>query len=157
MCIFGCEGTGNPAMTARQSVLAVLFLSCSSLAASAAGDNAVLIAVSKVDLPPSLPGQCDVIGTVRQVLEGRTFRPGQAISIKVPCRGNDAYLIPAVAVLNGANIYFQPADILRKSHQGFARLDDSGVLIWKGPPKNFAPWGPAYGYRMMDGATLPAQ
>jgi hypothetical protein len=80
---------------------------------------------------------------------------GQAISLKVPCRGNDAALIPAVATDAPAGARFISADILKKSHQGLARIDDKGGLIWDYNQHSFGPWGLAGGYRVMDGIVVP--
>lgn len=126
-------------------------------ASVAAGDNVVLIAVNKVDAPAKLPGQCDVAGTIIHVLQVTAFRPRQVIMLKVPCRGDEASFIPAVALMNGGqNVYFQSAKILKESHLGLARLDNSGAPIWKGSTRVFGPWGTAYGYRVVDGAAMPA-
>jgi hypothetical protein len=143
-------------MKTRYGVFALAFIFATT-SASAAGDNVVLIAVSKVAVPRKLPGQCDLTSTVTQVWQGTAFHVSQTISLKVPCRGDAPNFIPAVATLNsGPNIYFQSAKILKESHLGLARLDDSGALIWGGTARVFGPWGTAYGYRVMDGAALPA-
>jgi hypothetical protein len=142
-------------MKTRYGIFALAFV-FATIGASAASDNVVLIAVSKVAVPEKLPGQCDVSGTVMQVWQGTAFHRSQTISLKVPCRGDDPTFIPAVASLNsGRNIYFQSAEILKESHLGLARLDDSGALNWGGTTRVFGPWGTAHGYRILDGATLP--
>src|SRR6185437_12017359 len=89
----------------------------STAAANAAGDNVVLIAVQTVEVPSQLPGVCDVRWIVSEVKDGKTFHAGQTISLKVPCRGNDATLIPAVATDAPAGPRFISAEILKKSHQ----------------------------------------
>jgi hypothetical protein len=134
---------------------ALFFFSC--LAADASGDNVVLLNVDKATIPSKLPGECDVGGTVNRVFHGSAFHAGQAISLKVPCSSGEPALSPAVAVITGGdNVYFVPAPILRNSHLGLARVDDSGKLIWSTTSKFFAPWGSPYGYRVVDGAALPA-
>jgi hypothetical protein len=132
------------------------FFLFSAVAANAAGDNVVVIAVGKVDVPARLPGVCDVTGKISQVWDGKGFHVGDAISLKVPCRGNDASLIPAVATKGPAGPRFIAADILRNSHQGFARLDDTGAVIWDYSNRPYGAWGLAGGYRVMDGMVVPA-
>jgi hypothetical protein len=143
-------------MMARNGIFTLALLFLGSVAASAAGDNVVLIAVGKVGLPAKLPGLCDVGGTVSQVWEGKAFRAGQAISLKVPCSGGASYLTPAVAILGAQSAHFVAADVLEKSKLGFARIDDSGKLIWQGSERSYGPWGAVAGYRVMDGAAVPA-
>jgi hypothetical protein len=134
---------------------ALLFSGC--VAADAAGDNVILISVAKVAIPKKFPGACDVSGTVSQIFQGSAFRAGQMVTIKVPCDSGAPLLTPAVAVISGPdNVHTIAAPILEQSAQGFARLDDSGALIWQPSGNDFGRYGTAWGYRVMDGLKLPA-
>lgn len=142
-------------MTFRNIVLAsTLFLSAAAPAWSM-GDNVVLIATSKVDLPSTLPGLCRVKGTVSQVWEGKTFHAGQTLTLHVPCSGGNSYMTP-IEVAPGQSAYFVSVDVLRKSKQALARINDQGALIWHPSARTYGPWGVADGYRVLDGALLPA-
>ncbi len=143
-------------MTARNLILALALL-LSTSTANAAGDNVVLISVEKVTVPEKLPGACAVSGTIAQVLQGNTFHAGKAISIQVPCDSGAPRLVPAVAVISGPdNVQYIAAPILQQSKQGFARLDDSGALIWQPSGHSFGRFGTAWGYRVVDGVEMPA-
>jgi hypothetical protein len=140
---------------ARNILPALILVLGVSSPAMAAGDNVVTIAVNKVVVPKSLPGACEVSGSVQQVFRGKAFHPGQAIAIKVPCDSGAPRLVPAVAVISGPdNVMVTAAPILKQSRQGLARLDDSGALIWQVGP-TIGHYGPAWGYRVVDGLTLP--
>ena len=142
-------------MTFRNTVLAsALFLSA-TVPAWSAGDNVVLIAVSKVTPPHSLPGLCRVSSTISQVWQGKTFHAGQTLSLNVPCSGGNSYMTPA-DVRPGQSAYFVSVDVLRKSKQALARINDAGNLIWQPSSRTYGPWGVADGYRVLDGALLPA-
>ena len=142
-------------MTIRSMFLASALVLSAALPASAAGDNVLLIDVSKVDVPRSLPGRCQVSGIVNQVWQGKTFRAGEAVTITVPCSAADSgRLTPAVAV-PGLGPHFIAADVLRRSKQGLAHIDDAGTLIWKLSDRSYGPWGTAFGYRVLDGVSLP--
>ena len=144
-------------MTARSFILALALLGSGIAAANAAGDNVVLITVEKVTVPEKLPGACAVSGIVAQVLQGNIFHAGKAISIQVPCDSGAPRLVPAVAVISGPdNVHYIAAPILQQSKQGFARLDDSGALIWQPSGRNFGRYGTAWGYRVVDGLEMPA-
>jgi hypothetical protein len=139
----------------RNIVLAsTLFLSAAAPAWSM-GDNVVLIANSKVDLPSKLPGLCRVQGTISQVWEGKTFHAGQALTLRVPCSAGNSYMTPADAP-SGQSAYFVSVDVLRRSKQALARINDLGALIWHPSARTYGPWGVADGYRVLDGALLPA-
>jgi hypothetical protein len=142
-------------MTARSFILALVLLGSGIAAANAAGDNVVLVTVGTVQVPAKLPGVCALSGIVRQVLDGKAFHAGQVISLSIPCRGDEASLIPAVATNAPAGPRFISADILAKSKRGLARLDDSGALIWDYSKRSYGHLGVAGGYRVMDGATMP--
>jgi len=142
-------------VTFRNIVLASAFFLSATAPAWSAGDNVVLIAASKVDLPSKLPGLCRVKGTVSQVWEGKTFHAGQTLTIKVPCSGGNSYMTPANARPD-QSAFFVSVDVLRKSKQALARIDDAGNLIWHSSGRTYGPWGVADGYRVLDGALLPA-
>jgi hypothetical protein len=142
---------------ARNVLPALILLLGVSSVAMAAGDNVVVIAVGKVTVPEKLPGDCQVSGTVQQVFQGNAFHSGQTITVKVPCDSGAPRLMPAVAVTSGPdNVHVIAAPILRQSKQGFARLDDSGALIWQPFSRSFGRYGPAWGYRAADGLEMPA-
>jgi hypothetical protein len=142
-------------VTFRNIVLASALLLSATAPAWSAGDNVVLIAASKVDLPSKLPGLCRVNGTISQVWEGKTFHAGQTLIIHVPCSGGNSYMTPANARPD-QSAYFVSVDVLRKSKQALARIDDAGNLIWHSSGRTYGPWGVADGYRVLDGALLPA-
>jgi hypothetical protein len=142
-------------MTFRNFVLASALFFSATASASIAGDNVVLIAVSKVRVPHSLPGLCRVSSTVSQVWEGKTFHPGQALTLNVPCSAGNSYMTPARASA-GQSAYLVSVDVLRKSKQALARINDAGNLIWHSSGRSYGPWGVADGYRVLDGALLPA-
>ena len=142
-------------MPIRSFLLASALILPTMLPAAAAGDNVVLVDVSKVNVPHTLPGRCQVNGSIKQVWQGKTFHEGQAITIAVPCSAADSgRLTPAVAV-PGLGPHFIAADVLIKSKQGLARLDDAGNLIWQPSARYYGPWGVAMGYRVLDGVDLP--
>ena len=143
-------------MTIRSALLASALVLSAIAPASAAGDNVLLIDVSKVNVPHSLPGRCQVNGTIRQVWQGKTFHEGEAITIAVPRNaGTSGYLTPAQAVPS-LGVHFIAAEVLTKSKLGLARIDDAGALIWQPSRRSYGPWGVAMAYRVLDGAQLPA-
>jgi hypothetical protein len=125
------------------------------LPAAAAGDNVVLIAVNKVDVPSRLPGLCRLNASVSQVWEGKAFHAGQALVISVPCSAGNSFRAPAILV-QGQGAHLFAVDVLLKSKQGLARIDDAGNLIWQPSGRSYGPWGVADGYRVLDGALVPA-
>jgi hypothetical protein len=141
----------------KTSVLVLPFLLAAASGASAQGDNAVLLSVTGVTVPGKLPGDCQVQGAVQQVFWGKAFHTGQAVTVKVPCNDGTARLTPAVAVISGTeNAHVIAAPILKMSRQGLARLDDAGALIWQAGPYA-GHFGPAWGYRVIDGLGMPAR
>lgn len=142
-------------MTLRCAFLASTLTILSMLPAAAAGDNVVLVAVNKVDLPSKLPGLCRLNGVISQVWDGKAFHSGQALVLSVPCSAGNPFSTPA-NLIRGQGAHFFAVDVLVKSKQGFARIDDSGALIWEPSKRSYGPWGVASGYRVMDGALLPA-
>jgi hypothetical protein len=156
------------------SALAALLLLVPLPATAGAGStaaNAVVIAVSAVRVPEDLPGKCQVSGVIRDVREGDTFRPGQSISLNVPCRKTSGVLEPLTAPIlrdQGVN-----AEILARSKLGFARIDSAGRLLWR---PEIQPWrvnpdtppmlnrpsiqarglvGGDMGYVVLDGVNMP--
>ena len=143
-----------------------------SAGVGASAENAVIIAVSTVRLPGALPGKCQVSGVIRDVREGGAFRPGQPISLNVPCRktaGVLEHLTAPIVQDQGVN-----AEVLARSKLGFARLDDAGNLVWRpalqpwrpdpdAPPALSRPRSPLrglmgddMGYVVLDGAPMSA-
>ena len=141
-------------MMLRGAFLASTLMISTMLPAAAEGDNVVLVAVNKVDVPRRLPGLCRLNASVSQVWEGMAFHAGQLLVISVPCSAGNSFAAPANLV-RGQGAHFFAVDVLQKSRQGFARLDDSGALIWEPSRRFYGPWGVADGYRVMDGALLP--
>lgn len=142
-------------MTTRSILLASALMLFASLPASAAGDNVVLIDVSKVRLPSDLPGLCQVNGTIGQVLDGKAFHRGQSISLKVPCSAGNSFMTP-VDTPPGREPRFIAANVLLKSKQGMAHLDDTGALIWQHSRRSYDGVGDVTGYRVLDGTLMPA-
>jgi hypothetical protein len=142
-------------MTMRSAFLASVLAFSTAVPAIATGDNVVLIAVNKVDVPSGLPGLCRLNASVRQVWEGRAFHSGQALLLSVPCSAGNSFMAPANLV-RGQGAHLFAVDVLRKSRQGLARIDDAGNLIWEPSKRSYGPWGVADGYRVLDGALVPA-
>ena len=142
-------------MTIRSAVLASVLAISTAVPASATGDNVVLIAVNKVGVPSNLPGLCRLNANITQVWEGRAFHSGQALVLSVPCSAGNSFRTPANLV-PGQGAHLFAVDVLRKSKQGLARIDDAGVLIWEPSRRSYGPWGVADGYRVLDGALVPA-
>jgi hypothetical protein len=147
-------------MTMRRTLIA-LPLIFSAGAALAAGNavvtdsraNVILIAVAQVHVPDALPGLCQVSGTINEVLDGKAFHKGQAISLPVPCgRQGLRPLNPAA----GETPLADP-QVLQKSRQGIAHLSNAGTLIWGATPKRYGTFGPVSGYRVYDGVMLPVK
>ena len=115
-------------MKFRIIALASALAVSATVPAWSAGDNVVLLATSKVDLPSKLPGLCRVNSTIGQVWQGRTFRAGQRLILSVPCSGGNSYMTPANTSSDG--VYMVSVDVLKKSKQALARIDDAGNLIW---------------------------
>ncbi len=141
-------------MTLRRVFLASILLMSAAIPASAAGDNVVLFAVNKVDLPSKLPGFCRLNGVISQVWDGKAFHSGQALVLSVPCSAGNPFSTPANLV-QGQGAHFFAVEVLLKSKQGLARIDDAGTLIWQPSGHYYGPWGVADGYRVLDGALLP--
>ena len=142
-------------MTMRCAFLASALIISAILPAAASGDNVVLVAVNKVDLPSKLPGLCRLNGVISQVWDGKAFHAGQALVLSVPCSAGNSFATPA-NLFPGQGAHFFAVDVLLKSRQGLARIDDAGNLIWQPSGRFYGPWGVADGYRVLDGALLPA-
>ena len=142
-------------MSARSALLMVSLLFALSIGqghAGDAGDNVVVIGVTKVFLPGSLPGECRVIGVVDQVRNGSAFHYGQTISVAVPC-GAQAHLEGGPAISHSSPT-LQDIEALKKSKSGFAHLNDAGELIWQPMLESYGTFGRAVGYRVLDGVSL---
>jgi hypothetical protein len=138
--------------------VAVIGISLSAAAApmTGAGDNVIVVTPISVDVPPNLPGDCRVTAKVLEVMAGSAFKPGQTTSIKVPC-SNRAPVFddrPASRTTRGGEL--DPV-VLRHSTRGFVHLDDSGRLIWTAAARPYAPYGVAFGYRVLDGVKVPVR
>ena len=142
-------------MTIRCVFLASALVISAIAPAAAAGYNVVLVAVNKVDVPSRLPGLCRLNASISQVWEGRAFRAGQSLAISVPCSAGNSFRTPA-NLIQGQGAHLFAVDVLLKSRQGLARIDDAGNLIWQPSGRSYGPWGVADGYRVLDGALLPA-
>jgi len=140
-------------MAARYALLAlVLFFPAATTQAAEAGDNAVIIGVTKVSLPDSLPGLCQVNGVISDVLEGNAFRNGQPISLQVPC-GTYANPRPLLPAVEGHSPRLLDPNVLRGVKLGGAHLDDAGKLIWA-PTQPYGHWGAVWGFRVFEGVPL---
>jgi len=142
-------------MTRRCAYLASVLMISAILPAAAAGDNVVLVAVNKVDVPSRLPGLCRLNASISQVWQGKAFRAGQNLVLSVPCSAGNSFRTPA-NLIQGQGAHPFAVDVLLKSKQGLARIDDAGALIWQPSGRSYGPWGIADGYRVLDGALLPA-
>lgn len=120
--------------------------------AEAAGDNVVVIDVSKVSLPKSLPGECRVHGVVDQVRTGSAFHNGQSISLSVPC-GYQVHREDGPAITDNLPM-FVDAEVLRRSKSGYAHLTNTGELNWRPSQLSYGTMGRALGYRVLDGVSL---
>jgi hypothetical protein len=135
--------------------LALTFLALGTVAAQAAGDSAVLIRVSNVRLPSSLPGVCQVNGVINQVLDGKTYRAGQPLSLQVPC-GSLSRATPLLPAVQEHGVRLVDPDVLAATKLGGAHIDDTGRLIWK-PTRSFGNWGAIGGFRILEGVPLRMQ
>lgn len=138
-------------MAPRSALFALPLLFSAGLAlADDAGENVVVLAVAKVSVPGTLPGLCQINGTVDEVWQGKAFRKGQAISLPVPCGSHAQPLRPP-----GADAQLADPQVLLKSKQGVAHLNDAGGLIWRETARAYRDVGRVSGYRVFDGAMLP--
>lgn len=142
-------------MTIRCAFLVSTLMISAILPAAAAGDNVVLVAVNKVDVPSRLPGLCHLNASISQVWKGKAFRAGQTLVLGVPCSAGNSFRTPA-NLIQGQGAHLFAVDVLLKSKQGLARIDDVGNLIWQPSGRSYGPWGVADGYRVLDGVLLPA-
>jgi len=131
--------------------LAVLILTSAGHAQTPGGnENVVVIAVSKVDMPGSLPGLCQLNGTVSDVWSGKAFRKGQAIALAVPCGAHVQPLNPVKPM----PVLADP-QVLKASKLGVAHVSDTGALVWKETQRGYRGMGPVSGYRVYDGVLQP--
>lgn len=137
---------------------AAIGVSLSAAAAPVAGpgDDVLVVAPVSVDVPSKLPGDCRVTAKVLDVMAGSAFRPGQTMSIKVPCSNRAPVLDDRPASRAPLGGYLDPV-ILRHSTRGFVHLDDLGHLIWAPSHHGYPPYGVAFGYRVLDGVKLPVE
>ena len=144
-------------MALRSALFALpLLFSAGFALADSAGENVVVIAVAKVSVPGTLPGLCQVNGTVDEVLDGKAFRKGQAISLPVPCGPHPRPLRPLdPAVKPTGEAQLIDPQVLAKSKQGIVHLTDAGALIWRATSKSYGTFGGVSGYRVFDGVMLP--
>jgi len=141
-------------VTFRHIVLACALSLAATAPAWSAGGNVVLIDVAKVDAPSHLPGLCQVNGIVAKVWDGKAFRRGQFIALKVPCSAGNSYTTP-VDVTPRRDPRFIDVHVLIKSKQGIAHVDDTGALIWQRTRSPYDGMADTSGYRVLDGALLP--
>ena len=138
-------------MAYRSALFAIpLLFSAGFAMAQDARENVVVIAVTKASVPAKLPGLCQINGTVSEVWEGKAFRKGQAISLPVPCGSHAQPLRPP-----GADAQLADPQVVMKSRQGIAHLDDAGALVWRQTARAYGGVGKLSGYRVYDGAMLP--
>lgn len=143
-------------MTARTVLFAACILLPIGSAATQArdsGDNVVVIDVAKVSLPKSLPGKCRVKGVVTQVRNGSAFHYGQSISVSVPCAAQ-VHREDGPAISDNSP-FLQDAEVLRRSKSGYAHLNNAGELNWQPSQQSYGTMGHAFGYRVLDGVSLP--
>jgi hypothetical protein len=123
------------------------------------GENVVVIAVSNVQLPNALPGQCLVRGLVQQVVSGCRFQPGQPLVIKVDCGVGTPILDSRPATREAQASGSVDAAVLAQSKLGVVRLDDTGRVLWQPSPDfaadKFSQYGKIAGYRVLEGSALP--
>jgi hypothetical protein len=148
-------------MALRNAFLALFLIPAGSVAVHAAetNGNVVIIDVTKVDFPASLPvpGLCQINGVINDVWDGKAYRRGQRVSLRVPCgiHSDAQNLLPAVKPLTDMQLI--DPEVLVRSKQGFAHLDDAGGLIWQPTRRPYGAWGHLGGYRVFDGALLPVR
>lgn len=156
-------------MKASTAFLALGLLAPAALAwaQSSARDNVVVLRVTDVRVPETLPGRCRVTGAVREVWDGAAFRIGQPLSIAVPCmvrqpvleqgpaeRGRPAHPggPPPIAPPPP-----RPLDtvVLKQAARAVVHLDGAGQLIWTPTATAYDRIGRIAGYVVLDGATVP--
>ncbi|HVW72481.1 MAG TPA: hypothetical protein VHC39_02490 [Rhizomicrobium sp.] len=128
---------------------ALLALAPAFTSAWAAGDNVVMIAVTRVAVPPALPGLCLVDGTVRHVWEGHAFQEGQSLTLRVPCGDRAGGLLPPATQRQGPRL--TDPGVLKASTLGAAHIDDDGNLMWQ--PANSSR-DVIWGYRVLQAVRL---
>lgn len=133
----------------RVPLFLAVSLFASAAPALAAGDNVVMIAVAHVQVPPNLPGLCQVDGFVRHVWEGQAFHEGQAITLQVPCGDRRGGLLPPATSTQGPRL--TDPSVLSASALGAAHIDDAGNLMWQ--PQNSSR-DVIWGYRVLQAVRL---
>ena len=137
-------------------VAALLLSGTAPLQAVPTDNNVVTIQVLRVLLPAKMPGFCTVNGVIDKVWDGTAFHSGQMVALKVPCSGGSSYVTPAQANSEDRHFTVVAADVLLKSKQGAARLSNAGELVWKVTSHSYGTIGAVWGYRVVDGALIPA-
>jgi hypothetical protein len=97
--------------------------------AAGSGDNVLLLSVTGVRAPDTLPGECVVSGDVREVWDGTHYHVGQTITLAVPC-GHVRPSIddrPATRLIPPA---LRDLTVLKHSREAAVHIDDAGRLIW---------------------------
>jgi len=150
-------------MSERRVMAIVPALATAALAmtAGAAGSppNVVVVAAAGVEIPSTLPGECVFRGSVRQVLEGRAYKVGQAVAIRVPC--DDQVRIerrspplpkpqPFGPQAGRNEVRRIPAPALRSARTAVARLDGAGRLVWSASAKRYPRICSFTGFRVLD-------
>jgi hypothetical protein len=125
-------------------------------ALEAGGDNAILVNVSHVEIARKLPGLCQVDGRIETVLQGTAYHRGDGISLHVPC-GTHTSAMPLLPATEEHNPQLLDPGVLLAAKFAGAHLDDAGNLLWKPTVRAFGTIGAIWGYRVLDGAILPAQ
>ncbi|HEX2761413.1 MAG TPA: hypothetical protein VHM27_12900 [Rhizomicrobium sp.] len=142
-------------MAVRNAMLSLLLLLPAAAEAApitAVDANVVVIDVTKVQVAQNLPGLCRVEGVISKIWEGRKFRAGESLTLKVPC-GVDLRLQQRPAEI--ARLI--DPDVLKRSKAGIAFLDGNGEFIWQESARLYGGFGRVAGYRVYDGVALPIQ
>lgn len=140
-------------MVIRDAMLCLLLLLPAAAGAApitAVDANVVVIDVTKVQVARNLPGLCRVEGVISKIWEGRKYRSGQSLSLKVPC-GVDMRLQQRPAEV----AKMIDPDVLKRSKAGIAFLDSNGEFIWQESARLYGGFGRVAGYRVYDGVVLP--
>jgi hypothetical protein len=120
------------------------------------GDNVVVIALSDVRAPATLPGQCLAKGVVTQVVLGSQFHAGQSLAIKVACSHGTPIIDSRPLTRDGGNASVDSM-VLSRAKKALVHLDDTGDVIWQTsrPLPRLPQYGSVYGFVVLEGAALP--
>lgn len=86
--------------------------------------DVVVIDVAHVDPPARPAGDCQVLGAVRSVERGTTYRVGQEIEITVPC------MRPSAEIPSGPVIW-QDLTTLSRAPAGRAFLNNGALVLYQ--------------------------